>query len=191
MHWIESCQLNFNWFSSLLTDCIECMACSDNTVRAGLTPKYIDVNTLCEMLNYTPSPASSKVFPCTQDCSDPFVYLYDPAVPDFSVMRIEVNRLLLWIYLLFTFVLWWLQASLTTPRPTCWTIRIICFCGPQFLCLFACFFGLYTRAENEQMKVNLWSDWVNLINLPASFCAICPFELVHLFCTISKVFLIF
>ena len=136
MHWIESCQLNFNWFSSLLTDCIECMACSDNTVRAGLTPKYIDVNTLCEMLNYTPSPASSKVFPCTQDCSDPFVYLYDPAVPDFSVMRIEVNRLLLWIYLLFTFVLWWLQASLTTPRPTCWTIRIICFCGPQFLCLF-------------------------------------------------------
>ena len=116
------------------------MACSDNTVRAGLTPKYIDVNTLCEMLNYTPSPASSKVFPCTQDCSDPFVYLYDPAVPDFSVMRIEVNRLLLWIYLLFTFVLWWLQASLTTPRPTCWTIRIICFCGPQFLCLFACFF---------------------------------------------------
>ncbi|XP_042561278.1 mannose-6-phosphate isomerase [Clupea harengus] len=71
-------------------DCIECMACSDNTVRAGLTPKYIDVNTLCEMLNYTPSPASSKVFPCTQDCSDPFVYLYDPAVPDFSVMRIEI-----------------------------------------------------------------------------------------------------
>lgn len=71
------------------------MACSDNTVRAGLTPKYIDVNTLCEMLNYTPSPAASKVFPCVQDGSDPLVHLYDPAVPDFSVMRIEVSGLLL------------------------------------------------------------------------------------------------
>ncbi|KAL2093281.1 hypothetical protein ACEWY4_010593 [Coilia grayii] len=71
-------------------DCIECMACSDNTVRAGLTPKYIDVSTLCEMLNYTPSPVSSKIFPCSQDSSDPFVFLYDPPVPDFAVMRIEV-----------------------------------------------------------------------------------------------------
>lgn len=70
------------------------MACSDNTVRAGLTPKYIDVNTLCEMLNYTPAPAASKLFPYVQDGSDPHVHLYDPAVPDFSVLRIEVSRLL-------------------------------------------------------------------------------------------------
>ncbi|CAB1323571.1 unnamed protein product [Coregonus sp. 'balchen'] len=62
-------------------DCIECMACSDNTVRAGLTPKFIDVNTLCEMLNYSPAPASAKIFPSIQDPSDPFVYLYDPPVP--------------------------------------------------------------------------------------------------------------
>ncbi len=33
-------------------DCVECMACSDNVVRAGLTPKYKDVSTLCEMLTY-------------------------------------------------------------------------------------------------------------------------------------------
>jgi mannose-6-phosphate isomerase len=33
-------------------DCIECMALSDNTVRAGLTPKHRDVTTLCEMLHY-------------------------------------------------------------------------------------------------------------------------------------------
>ncbi|CAJ1056074.1 mannose-6-phosphate isomerase [Xyrichtys novacula] len=71
-------------------DCIECMACSDNTVRAGLTPKYIDVNTLCEMLNYSPAPTSSKIFPCVQDASDPCVTLYDPPVPDFTVMRIQV-----------------------------------------------------------------------------------------------------
>ncbi|KAI1724407.1 phosphomannose isomerase type I domain-containing protein [Ditylenchus destructor] len=33
-------------------DCVECMACSDNTVRAGLTPKYKDVDTLCRNLTY-------------------------------------------------------------------------------------------------------------------------------------------
>ncbi|KAH9616682.1 hypothetical protein KSS87_018363 [Heliosperma pusillum] len=33
-------------------ECIECMATSDNVVRAGLTPKQRDVQTLCEMLTY-------------------------------------------------------------------------------------------------------------------------------------------
>ncbi|CAH0474563.1 unnamed protein product [Peronospora belbahrii] len=33
-------------------DCIECMACSDNVVRAGLTPKFIDKETLHLMLTY-------------------------------------------------------------------------------------------------------------------------------------------
>ncbi|KAM4572783.1 mannose-6-phosphate isomerase [Odontesthes bonariensis] len=74
----------------LYGDCIECMACSDNTVRAGLTRKYIDVNTLCEMLSYNPAPVSSKIFPCVQDPSDPFVALYDPPVSDFTVLKIQV-----------------------------------------------------------------------------------------------------
>jgi mannose-6-phosphate isomerase len=33
-------------------ECVECMATSDNVVRAGLTPKFIDVPTLCSMLTY-------------------------------------------------------------------------------------------------------------------------------------------
>lgn len=33
-------------------DCIECMATSDNVVRAGLTPKHRDIQTLCSMLTY-------------------------------------------------------------------------------------------------------------------------------------------
>jgi mannose-6-phosphate isomerase len=33
-------------------DCLECMALSDNTVRAGLTPKHKDVDTLISMLHY-------------------------------------------------------------------------------------------------------------------------------------------
>lgn len=34
-------------------DLVECMACSDNVVRAGLTPKFKDVATLLEMLDYS------------------------------------------------------------------------------------------------------------------------------------------
>ncbi|CAF0976983.1 unnamed protein product [Rotaria sp. Silwood1] len=34
--------------------CIECMACSDNVVRAGLTPKFKDISTLIDMLDYQP-----------------------------------------------------------------------------------------------------------------------------------------
>jgi len=33
-------------------DCFECMATSDNVVRAGLTPKFKDIGTLCNMLTY-------------------------------------------------------------------------------------------------------------------------------------------
>mmetsp|Transcript_51085 Transcript_51085/g.121369 ORF Transcript_51085/g.121369 Transcript_51085/m.121369 type:complete len:541 (+) Transcript_51085:112-1734(+) len=38
-------------------DIVECMACSDNVVRGGLTSKNKDVEVLCEMLNYTGGPA--------------------------------------------------------------------------------------------------------------------------------------
>jgi mannose-6-phosphate isomerase len=33
-------------------ECVECMALSDNVVRAGLTPKLKDCETLCKMLAY-------------------------------------------------------------------------------------------------------------------------------------------
>lgn len=33
-------------------ECLECMALSDNVVRAGLTPKFKDCETLCSMLTY-------------------------------------------------------------------------------------------------------------------------------------------
>lgn len=69
-------------------DCVECMACSDNTVRAGLTPKFIDVPTLCEMLNYTPS--KDRLFLPTRSEEDPYLSIYNPPVPDFTVMKMEV-----------------------------------------------------------------------------------------------------
>uniref|UniRef100_A0A8C4NKL1 Mannose-6-phosphate isomerase n=1 Tax=Eptatretus burgeri TaxID=7764 RepID=A0A8C4NKL1_EPTBU len=75
----------------LYGDCIECMACSDNTVRAGLTSKFIDVPTLCTMLNYTPAPPESKVFCSRFDPDDPFAKIYDPPVPDFTVICLQVS----------------------------------------------------------------------------------------------------
>ena len=70
---------------------MECMACSDNVVRAGLTPKFKDVDTLCEMLQYVPGTARENIFPSHQDPEDPYVTIFDPPVPDFSVSRIQVR----------------------------------------------------------------------------------------------------
>lgn len=72
-------------------NCIECMACSDNVVRAGLTPKLIDVPTLCEMLNYEPASPKSKIFPAVSSSKDPYLTIYNPPVDDFAVHKIEVS----------------------------------------------------------------------------------------------------
>jgi len=86
-------------------DCIECMACSDNVVRAGLTPKFKDVNTLLKMLNYTSMTIQETLFSCATNSTDPYLRIYDPPVPDFSVNKIQVVILfnLAFIY----FMHWW------------------------------------------------------------------------------------
>ena len=67
------------------------MACSDNVVRAGLTPKFKDVDTLCEMLDYKCGTKEENIFPCHKDPSDQYVTIYDPPVADFAVARIHVS----------------------------------------------------------------------------------------------------
>ena len=66
------------------------MACSDNVVRAGLTPKYKDVDVLCSMLNYHCLPAEENHFSGRVDPAHPEVTVFDPPVPDFTVARIQV-----------------------------------------------------------------------------------------------------
>ncbi|XP_022168453.1 mannose-6-phosphate isomerase isoform X2 [Myzus persicae] len=75
-------------YIQLSPDCIECMACSDNVVRAGLTPKYIDVKTLCRVLNFNGAPAESKLFSGVQENS--YTTVFRPPVPDFAVACIKV-----------------------------------------------------------------------------------------------------
>ncbi len=67
----------------LAGDCVECMACSDNVVRAGLTPKLRDVDTLLSMLTYnTGEPGSVQPV-----LTSPGVSSFLPPVPDFAVDR--------------------------------------------------------------------------------------------------------
>ncbi|KAJ6437259.1 mannose-6-phosphate isomerase [Purpureocillium lavendulum] len=78
-------------------DIIECMAASDNVVRAGLTPKFKDVSTLVDMLTYNYAPIDEqKMAPTeypyatlnrTAYSSGSAVALYDPPIQEFAVVR--------------------------------------------------------------------------------------------------------
>ncbi|XP_037089240.1 mannose-6-phosphate isomerase-like [Pollicipes pollicipes] len=72
----------------LLGDCVELMACSDNVVRAGLTPKFKDVPTLVDMLTYKCAPPEQQLFAPT-GTEGPGVVLFDPPVPDFTLAKIQ------------------------------------------------------------------------------------------------------
>jgi len=61
---------------------IECMACSDNVVRAGLTPKFKDVDNLVNLLTYTMGGPSIDA---GAPCGDPRIVRYTPPVPEFEV----------------------------------------------------------------------------------------------------------
>lgn len=78
-------------------DIVECMAASDNVVRAGFTPKFKDVDTLVDLLTYNYAPIDEQKM-------DPVFYpyatlnrpaysasseamLYDPPIDEFSVVR--------------------------------------------------------------------------------------------------------
>lgn len=74
--------------------CIECMATSDNVVRAGLTPKHRDVDVLCAMLTYNSFNGLDELLTKPQKLVQrPAAALYRSPVPEFSVLRIELNGL--------------------------------------------------------------------------------------------------
>uniref|UniRef100_A0A182YCK4 Mannose-6-phosphate isomerase n=1 Tax=Anopheles stephensi TaxID=30069 RepID=A0A182YCK4_ANOST len=73
-------------------DCVECMACSDNVVRAGLTPKFKDVDTLLRLVAYDCRPGDAMLFQPTllNLLEEPFTRTFLPPVPDFAVAEISV-----------------------------------------------------------------------------------------------------
>lgn len=73
--------------------CIECMATSDNVVRAGLTPKHRDVDVLCSMLTYNSFNGLDELLTKPQKLAGrPAAALYKSPVPEFSVLRIELTE---------------------------------------------------------------------------------------------------
>lgn len=80
---------------------IECMASSDNVVRAGFTPKFQDIPTLTSMLTYSYAPISEqKMNPVDYPyvtlnrkaySSSSSAILYDPPIEEFSVVKTELN----------------------------------------------------------------------------------------------------
>jgi mannose-6-phosphate isomerase len=67
------------------------MACSDNVVRAGLTPKFKDVENLLRMLNYSGTSANDILFKPSQfDPSHKYTLLFKPPIDDFAVAKIEI-----------------------------------------------------------------------------------------------------
>lgn len=83
-------------------DIIECMASSDNVVRAGFTPKFKDVPTLTKMLTYSYAPIEEQklqptdypyaILNATAYSSASSALLYDPPIEEFSVVKTDLNR---------------------------------------------------------------------------------------------------
>ncbi|KAF1918350.1 mannose-6-phosphate isomeras-like protein [Ampelomyces quisqualis] len=83
-------------------DIIECMASSDNVVRAGFTPKFKDVDTLTTMLTYSYAPISEQKMDPTDYphvrhnaaaySSSSSSLLYNPPIPEFAVVRTALNK---------------------------------------------------------------------------------------------------
>ncbi|ORY52745.1 phosphomannose isomerase [Neocallimastix californiae] len=67
-------------------DCIECMATSDNVVRAGLTPKFKDVDTLVNMLTYTCKSADNQIVSGIPYLQSTTTVLYNPPIEEFSIL---------------------------------------------------------------------------------------------------------
>lgn len=86
----------------MISDIIECMASSDNVVRAGFTPKFQDIPTLTTMLTYDHAPISEqKMNPVDYHnvklnqsayTSSSSAILYDPPIEEFAVVRTELKE---------------------------------------------------------------------------------------------------
>lgn len=67
---------------------IECMATSDNVIRAGLTPKLRDTEVLCESLTYNQGPPAKLHGDSVQE----YTTLYSPPFDEFEVYKIALPK---------------------------------------------------------------------------------------------------
>eukprot|EP00835_Amoeboradix_gromovi_P006367 NODE_736_length_4706_cov_0.180161.p2 type:complete len:301 gc:universal NODE_736_length_4706_cov_0.180161:3314-4216(+) len=69
-------------------DCVECMANSDNVVRAGLTPKFRDLDNLINMLTYKRYSISDLI---VKPSRNGVIWKYESPVQEFDVYKIELK----------------------------------------------------------------------------------------------------
>uniref|UniRef100_A0A0N4ZZW3 mannose-6-phosphate isomerase n=1 Tax=Parastrongyloides trichosuri TaxID=131310 RepID=A0A0N4ZZW3_PARTI len=72
-------------------ECVECVGCSNNTIRAALTPKYIDIDSLCEILNYRMTDPSYYIVPPKKLSGFEHVSEYAPDCKDFTLHEIKIS----------------------------------------------------------------------------------------------------
>jgi mannose-6-phosphate isomerase len=68
---------------------MECMATSDNVIRAGLTPKLRDLPNLISGLTYAAGHHSKHVV--TPQPFSPHTAMYDPPIPEFAVLQVVLK----------------------------------------------------------------------------------------------------
>ncbi|KAH8825912.1 mannose-6-phosphate isomerase [Flagelloscypha sp. PMI_526] len=71
-------------------DIMECMANSDNVIRAGLTPKLRDIPNLLACLTYEPAPPSAHFTTPKPEAGSKFSVLYNPPIPEFAVLQTKL-----------------------------------------------------------------------------------------------------
>lgn len=71
-------------------DIMECMANSDNVIRAGLTPKPKDIPNLVSVLTYTPSDWQKHMVEPVD--ITPRTRKYDPPIQDFTVLQVKTQK---------------------------------------------------------------------------------------------------
>ncbi|KAF9438843.1 Mannose-6-phosphate isomerase [Entomortierella beljakovae] len=73
-------------------DCVECMAESDNVIRAGLTPKFKDVEVLTEMLTYQSKSSTEQLLTGVLCTPTGHSLMYDPPIEEFSVILTTLDH---------------------------------------------------------------------------------------------------
>lgn len=127
---LEKIERIYHAASVSISDCIECMACSDNTVRAGLTPKFKDAETLCSDLTFEMSPPQ---YLRPKDIASG-LRIYAPPVDEFAVYEIRVSQLNLqrcvtltdWFLLKLSEQNSWIRIYEFQIYFLFWTVLIIC-----------------------------------------------------------------
>lgn len=80
----------FKAIIEIVIECVECVGCSNNTIRAALTPKYIDRASLIDVLNYRMTDPSYYIVEPKKLKNYKNVTEYAPDCKDFTLHQIKV-----------------------------------------------------------------------------------------------------